>query len=87
MLFPLYIYLCQSLTNNDIWRTIWAIGEIMKRNALDDGLASVESYRTNRQEALQSMTQDERLKFLIKEQKRARKIAKDLLDTEGDGNA
>ena len=59
----------------------------MKRNALDDGLASVESYRTNRQEALQSMTQDERLKFLIKEQKRARKIAKDLLDTEGDGNA
>lgn len=59
----------------------------MKRNALDDGLASVESYRVNRQEALQSMTQDERLKFLIKEQKRARKIAKDLLDTEGDDNA
>lgn len=59
----------------------------MKRNALDDGLASVESYRTNRQKALQSMTQDERLKFLIKEQKRARKIAKDLLDTEGDDNA
>lgn len=59
----------------------------MKRNALDDGLASVESYRTNRQEALQSMTQDERLKFLIKEQKRARKIAEDLLDTEGDDNA
>lgn len=87
MLFPLYIYLCQSLTNNDIWRTIWAIGEIMKRNALDDSLASVESYRVNRQEALQSMTQDERLKFLIKEQKRARKIAKDLLDTEGDDNA
>lgn len=87
MLFPLYIYLCQSLTNNDIWRTIWEIGEIMKRNALDDSLASVESYRTNRQEALQSMTQDERLKFLIKEQKRARKIAKDLLDTEGNDNA
>ncbi|MCI6859734.1 MAG: hypothetical protein MR862_01005 [Clostridia bacterium] len=59
----------------------------MKRNALDDSLASVKSYRTNRQEALQSMTQDERLKFLIKEQKRARKIAKDLLDTEGDDNA
>lgn len=59
----------------------------MKRNALDDSLASVESYRTNRQEALQSMTQDERLKFLIKEQKRALKIAKDLLDTEGDDNA
>lgn len=59
----------------------------MKRNALDDGLASVESYRVNRQEALQSMTQDERLKFLIKEQKRARKIAEDLLDTEGDDNA
>lgn len=59
----------------------------MKRNALDDSLASVESYRTNRQEALQSMTQDERLKFLIKEQKRARKIAEDLLDTEGDDNA
>lgn len=59
----------------------------MKRNALDDSLASVESYRINRQEALQSMTQDERLKFLIKEQKRARKIAKDLLDTEGDDNA
>lgn len=59
----------------------------MKRNALDDSLASVESYRVNRQEALQSMTQDERLKFLIKEQKRARKIAKDLLDTEGDDNA
>ena len=59
----------------------------MIRNALDDSLASVESYRTNRQEALQSMTQDERLKFLIKEQKRARKIAKDLLDTEGDDNA
>lgn len=87
MLFPLYIYLCQSLTNNDIWRTIWTIGEIMKRNALDGSLASVESYRVNRQEALQSMTQDERLKFLIKEQKRARKIAKDLLDTEGDDNA
>lgn len=59
----------------------------MKRNALDDSLASVESYRTNRQEALQSMTQDERLNFLIKEQKRAHKIAKDLLDTEGDDNA
>lgn len=59
----------------------------MKRNALDDSLASVESYRVNRQEALQSMTQDERLKFLIKEQKRARKIAKDLLETEGDDNA
>ena len=59
----------------------------MKRNALDDSLASVESYRTNRQEAFQSMTQDERLNFLIKEQKRARKIAKDLLDTEGDDNA
>lgn len=59
----------------------------MKRNALDGSLASVESYRTNRQKALQSMTQDERLKFLIKEQKRARKIAEDLLDTEGDDNA
>lgn len=59
----------------------------MKRNALDGSLASVENYRVNRQEALQSMTQDERLKFLIKEQKRARKIAKDLLDTEGDDNA
>lgn len=59
----------------------------MKRNALDDSMASVESYRANRQETLQSMTQDERLKFLIKEQKRARKIAKDLLDTEGDDNA
>ena len=59
----------------------------MTRNALDDSLASVERYRTNRQEALQSMTQDERLNFLIKEQKRARKIAEDLLDTEGDDNA
>lgn len=58
----------------------------MKRNAFDDSLASVENYRANRQEALQSMTQDERLKFLIKEQKRARKIAKDLIDTEGDDN-
>ena len=59
----------------------------MKHDVYDDVLASVENYRTKRQEKLQTLSKAERLNFLASEQKRANRIAKNLLDMEGDDNA
>lgn len=59
----------------------------MKKNAYHAVMANVANYRARRQHKLQNSTAEERMQFLVDEQKRATKIARELAEMEGDDNA
>ena len=59
----------------------------MRNSDYDAVMANVVNYRARRQHKLQNSSANERMQFLVNEQKRATKIARKLAEMEGDDNA